>query len=175
MEDFTFRGIPETPFREIPETIIPRYPGETLPESRRPYSESRRVFRNPGGQDFRFRVPASRNPGGQCSGIPEEANSGVSRSPESRRVFRNPGILETPESRTSLIFDLFVGCYRRAGGMKISTVVSTLFRGLLRLSEVVHNSYCSGNLEQLTMLRDNIAPGFPGALEESLMLNRAVS
>ena len=163
MEDFTFPGYPGEP--------LPRSPGDHVPEcpgAKVLVPESQKLFRNPGDKR---------------SGIPEDKISySEFRRQESRRtVFRNPGgsklrsvpesgIPESvPESRKSLIFDLFVGCYRRAGGMKISTVVSTLFRGLPRLSEVIYNSYCSGILEQFMLLRDS------GALEKSLLLSRAVS
>ena len=78
--------------------------------------------------------------------LPETLLRDICRSnhlPESR----NPGNSGISEK---LDFDLFVG---EQGGMKISTAVSTLFRGL---AEAVRGcSYCSG----IIMLRDNIAPG----------------
>ena len=78
--------------------------------------------------------------------LPETLFRDICRSnhlPESR----NPGNSGISEK---LDFDLFVG---EQGGMKISTAVSTLFRGL---AEAVRGcSYCSG----IILLRDNIAPG----------------
>ena len=108
--------------------------------------ESQKLFRNPG--DKRSGIPEDkisysefRRPGIPEDSVPECPGGSKLRSvpesgiPESVPESRNPGNSGISEK---LDFDLFVGCYRRAGGMKISTVVSTLFRGLPRLSEVVH-------------------------------------
>ena len=144
MEETPFRDIPERPFREVPETMFRSVP------------ELRCWFRNPRNcsgipetsvlesRGTRFHIQSSgvRNPGGsKLRSVPE---SGI---PESVPESRNPGNSGISEK---LDFDLFVG---EQGGMKISTAVSTLFRGL---AEAVRGcSYCSG----IILLRDNIAPG----------------
>ena len=129
-------GIPETSVLESRRTRF-HTQSSGVQESRRT------VFQNPGGSKLRS-VPESgipesvRNPGGSKSRNPGVRNPGeCSGIPESWKL-RNLG---------KACFRPFVGCYRRAGGMKISTVVSTLFRGLPRLSEVVK------------LLRDNNVPG----------------